>query len=95
MPYAIRIHSPQDAGMLVEMTSAALTKAEAAQTAAAEREDAYWDIPDEARHANVPAPHPYPHFHRVSAERAHRWVRADQPHETLLYIEEGRIRRAG
>lgn len=33
-------------------------------------------------------------YRRVTADYAHRWVKAGHIHETALYIEDGRIRRA-
>lgn len=33
-------------------------------------------------------------YERVSAAYAHRWVRDGRIHETLLWIDDGRVRRA-
>lgn len=35
-----------------------------------------------ARHCEQPGVH----YQRIDARRAHRWVLADQPHETLLFV---------
>lgn len=94
MPYAIRYNSAQHDGMLIEITAADLRAAEAAQIAARDRIDAYWDTPDCSRPHVAPEPHPYPHFWHVSAQHAHKWVRDGNTHETALYVDDGRIRRA-
>jgi hypothetical protein len=94
MAYAIRYQSEGHQGMLIEMPIKALRRAEKAQREAFDRIEAWHDTPDCARPARCPDACPYPHYEGVSPNRAHQWVRNDWPHETLLYISEGRMRRA-
>ena len=94
MAYAIRYNSPTHQGMLVEMGGSLLAKLVKAQREADELRDAYWDTPDESRHAMTLPPETFPYYEAVHASRAHQWVKSDWPHETLLYVEEGRVRRA-
>lgn len=43
---------------------------------------------------NREPPRPGIHYERATAAEAHAHVRADRIHETALWIDEGRIRRA-
>lgn len=94
MAYAVRYMSPTDHGMLVEMDGRALAKIKCAQDAADEAREAYWDTPDGSRPAATPPPETFPYYEIAHFSRAHSWVRSGAPHETLLYTEDGKIRRA-
>lgn len=94
MAYAVRYQSAEHQGMLVEIPARQLAKAVRDQCEASDRIEAYYDTPDCARPSRCPPEYPYPHFEAVSAEYAHRWVRNDWPHETLLYVSDGKVRRA-
>lgn len=94
MAYAIRYRSASDTGMLVEMTSPALLTHIRNQEASQERWEAYWDTPEGVRTGTPPPEPSWPQFDPVRASQAHDWVRADMPHETTLWIDQGRIRKA-
>ena len=94
MAYAIRLMSPTDHGMLVEMDGRTLKRIIDRQREADGMRDAYWDTP-EPRHAMPDGlADTFPYFEPVPAYSAHRWVQNGQPHETLLWTEGGKIRRA-
>lgn len=95
MGYAIRTNGAGHGGMLIEMDSRALAKIEAQQRAEDAVREAYWaaETAEERAASEAPAD-TYPYYDRCSADRAHKWVKGDLPHETLLYIEDGKIRRA-
>lgn len=94
MAYAIRYNSASHTGMLVEMTAPALFNHIRAREAYEERWEAYWDTPEGSRPGLAPPEPTWPQYEAVSASQAHDWVRAGMPHETLLYIDSGKIRRA-
>lgn len=94
MTYAIRYQSPTHGGMLCEMDGRALDRLIETQAEADERREAYWETPEEMRLSQTLPPETFPYFERVSAYRAHEWVKADYPHETLLFIKDGKVRRA-
>ena len=94
MPYAIRFMSPIDAGMLVEMPRRELIAILNAQEEADELREAYWDTPEPRHHVTLP-PETFPRYERVSADKAHGWVRCGYTHETALYVDsDKRVRRA-
>ncbi len=99
MAYAIRFNGPKHIGMLVEMRGSALDRIIMAQKEADDLRHAYWenmgsDDHDRDDHPVEEPPITYPYYETIGADRAHGWVKKGLPHETLLYTEDGRIRRA-
>lgn len=96
MPYAIRYNSAGDFhGTLVELSRAALAKAEAAQDAAARALENWHETHEAGDGSTRPEAAPFPHFEAISAEKAHGWVRCGYTHETALYVDsDKRVRRA-
>jgi hypothetical protein len=92
MPYAIRYNSPNDSGMLVELSTLALRRIHAKQEREDSARDDYWEAEENARGEEPPVTYPY--YDAVSAHRAHNWVRNGFIHETLLFTDGDKIRRA-